>query len=186
MEGLLENVLCIQRHISNTFRNGQRLHDVIQRLKNGEVDPMKDDWLVLRISKATWYDRSSGQHVTRYYTYDHRRLYCIWMAGCSKVRARIELNCPAFSELARKAHRLGTRLEPLAFKCWCCVLSVELRRRVWLNRGSATGGLGGELGAARSCGVSKPPAERHRRKPRLWCFFLGKLPWFGGFAIWRR
>lgn len=130
MEGLLENVLCIQRHISNTFRNGQRLHDVIQRLKNGEVDPMKDDWLVLRISKATWYDRSSGQHVTRYYTYDHRRLYCIWMAGCSKVRARIELNCPAFSELARKAHRLGTRLEPLAFKCWCCVLSVELHHRV--------------------------------------------------------
>lgn len=130
VEGLLENVLCIQRHISNTFRNGQRLHDVIQRLKNGEVDPMKDDWLVLRISKATWYDRSSGQHVTRYYTYDHRRLYCMWMAGCSKVRARIELNCPAFSELARKAHRLGTRLEPLAFKCWCCVLSVELHHRV--------------------------------------------------------
>ena len=121
VEGLLENVLCTQESISATFRDGRRLEDLIHCLKNGDVDPMKDDFLVLKMMKARWHDRRSGRCVTKYYALDHRRLWCMWRAGCSKVRARIELDHPVFDEFARKASRCGTRLEPSAFKYLCSV-----------------------------------------------------------------
>ena len=108
----IPQVLCLQSRISATLRNGMRLDDLIQRLQQGEVHPNREPWLVLKMSKATWRDRH-GRQITQYYTFDHRRLYCIWKAGYRRVRAEIVLAGAAFNEFARKADRLGTALEPL-------------------------------------------------------------------------
>eukprot|EP00435_Cladocopium_sp_Y103_P074088 s200_g46.t1 len=114
-------VLGIQRSISPTFTKGGWLQDLIDRLESKEVHPMEDDFLVLNMAKATWYVKEEDEHTgvktrkprTRYYTLDHRRLYCMWHAGVRQFRAKIVLQGPVFNEFARKARYLGSELETL-------------------------------------------------------------------------
>ena len=101
------SVLCLQNSISPYFRNGERLEDLITGLREGKWDPMEADFLVLNMAKA------SVDGIVKYYTFDHRRLYCMWQAGFKTVRARITLEGPVFDEFVRKADFHGHTLKDL-------------------------------------------------------------------------
>lgn len=99
----LDQVRCLQTNISRCFRNGQPIHGLIEKLEKRDVHPRHTDWLILRIAKACWYDRAQRCSIEKYYTFDHRRLWCLWKTGFTKVRARIEFDGPLFNEFMRKA-----------------------------------------------------------------------------------
>lgn len=93
------------------FRNGTTLEALIQRLQNGQVHPMADEFLVLRVAKAEFRDRPP-----KYYTFDHRRLYCMWKASVPKIHVRIVLEGEAFNEFARKCNGLGHHISCLRLR----------------------------------------------------------------------
>lgn len=118
VEVSVDRVLCLQNRISRKLRNGTGLEDLIAQLQAGEVDPMRTNWLVLDMARASWYDRPTNSHITRYYTFDHRRFYCMWQAGFEKIRARIVLENSFFNDFARKADSLwGTALRNTSVFC---------------------------------------------------------------------
>ena len=104
----IESVWCMQEKISPKFRNGRPLKSMIEGLKSGREDPMRTPYLVLDMARAEFRDRP-----VRFYTFDHRRCYCMLQAGVRKVRARIVLDGPAFNDLARKSSGLGKPLHQL-------------------------------------------------------------------------
>ena len=111
----IDTVLCLQSKISRHFKNRRhgRLEDLIAELESGKAHPMRTPWLVLNMAKASWVDYRTNSHITKYYTFDHRRLYCMWRAGFQKIRAKIVLEGSLFNEFARKADPLGNRIEVL-------------------------------------------------------------------------
>ena len=109
----MEDVWCLQSRISSKLRTGQSLTDLTAQLKNGHVNPKKAGFLLLNMAKAQWYDRRKGVKVTRFYTFDHRRLWCMWKAGFHTVRARVVLEGSMFSDFARKADEFGIHVSKL-------------------------------------------------------------------------
>ena len=89
------------------------MQSVIDLLNKGHVHPMSTPWLVLNMAKA----ELNGQ--LRYYTFDHRRCWCMYQAGVKTVRARILLQGRAFNDLVRKSENLGARpLDQLGPRGW--------------------------------------------------------------------
>ncbi len=72
---------------------------------------------ILRVAKGEFksYRRNADGHrdarrQTLYWTFDHRRLFCMREAGCQKVRVQVELGGHAFNEFASKGiEALGRR-----------------------------------------------------------------------------
>ena len=77
------------------------MESLIASLKADPELPMKDRRLILNMARA-----EINGHV-RYYTFDHRRCWCMLKAGVEMVRARIRLQGPAFNEMVRKSNGLG-------------------------------------------------------------------------------
>ncbi|OLP97427.1 hypothetical protein AK812_SmicGene20253 [Symbiodinium microadriaticum] len=109
----VEDVWCLQSRISSKLRTGQSLTDLTAQLKDGHVNPKKAGFLLLNMAKAQWYDRRKRAKVTRFYTFDHRRLWCMWKAGFHTVRARVALEGSMFSDFARKADEFGVHVSKL-------------------------------------------------------------------------
>jgi len=103
----LRDVLCLQENIGRHFRNRLPLESLIRDLGEGNVDPMTTPWLALRVAKAECRD------ATKYYTFDHRRLWCMWKADVRKIRVQIALKGQAFNEFARKCESLGRHVSQL-------------------------------------------------------------------------
>lgn len=97
----LEDVWPLQKTISRRFRNGASLESLIASLNTDRQLPMKDNRLILNMARA-----EINGHV-RYYTFDHRRCWCMLQAAVTMVRARIRLQGPAFNEMVRKSNGLG-------------------------------------------------------------------------------
>ncbi|CAK0892228.1 unnamed protein product [Prorocentrum cordatum] len=115
VENIVENVWSLQESISGTFKDGSRLEQLVKELKDGKVDPMTDDFLVLNVASAKVRCRPGSQRsetVSRFYTFDHRRLWCMVQAGCRRIRLRIKpgFSGKAFNEFASKAEGLGRRI----------------------------------------------------------------------------
>ena len=58
-------------------------------LKQCLVNPMADDFLILNVAQANIRERHCQKRKVRYYTFDHRRLWCMYHAGCRAVRVRV-------------------------------------------------------------------------------------------------
>ena len=58
--------------------------------QSGCLDPM-DERLTLNVAAARFGPRM------RYYSLDHRRLFCFFVAGCRKIRVRIRTEGPAMA-----------------------------------------------------------------------------------------
>lgn len=110
VHGILEHVWALQESISSTFRNGQPLDNLIEKLRNSAVDPMTDDFLILNVAVAK-IRIGSVRHV-RYLAYDHRRLWCMYHAGCQQIRVRIKpgMYGPHFDELVRKSNGICRKI----------------------------------------------------------------------------
>jgi hypothetical protein len=109
------NIWALQKCISAKFYNGDPLLSLIQKLESGELDPMTTDWLILRVAACRVHDYQN-QATVRYYTFDHRRLWCMHRAGCDSVRVRIALCGPEFDELVMKADNLGRRISEVKMR----------------------------------------------------------------------
>lgn len=113
VEAALERVWPIQESIRHTFRDTRHtLESTKSDLLNGVIDPMRDDFLILNVAAA----HVRGESTLRYYTYDHRRAWCMHEAGVSKVRLRLVLIGPSFDEFVRKADGLGKRIVELRLR----------------------------------------------------------------------
>ena len=106
---------ALQDSISGKLRHThERLESVINKLAYGTYDPMSDDWLILRVARARVEDHSRrGHQVTRYYTMDHRRAWCMFKAECTKIRLRVEMEGSVFDEFVKKAGGLGRPISEL-------------------------------------------------------------------------
>ena len=109
---LLDNfsqcVHCIQDSIAARFRRGNTLESLIQDLESGRVNPMAAEFLVIRVGKAEFQDAPP-----RYYTFDHRRLFCMWKALVPRIRVRVIMEGEIFNEFAKKSDGLGHKLSEL-------------------------------------------------------------------------
>ena len=98
----IDAVYNLQQRCSSRFRDGRPLEQTIQELKSGKVDELDHEKFVLNVAKAVLDGRAA------YWTFDHRRLLCMRLAGKQHVRVRICLAGREFDEFARKAReRLG-------------------------------------------------------------------------------
>eukprot|EP00930_Biecheleria_cincta_P055067 TRINITY_DN4143_c0_g1_i1.p1 TRINITY_DN4143_c0_g1~~TRINITY_DN4143_c0_g1_i1.p1 ORF type:complete len:802 (-),score=115.70 TRINITY_DN4143_c0_g1_i1:315-2720(-) len=108
----ISKVYNLQDNISERFKDGTPLCKLIEDLKQGAQDPMREPHLILNAAMAS-VPTSSRRHAPRetfYWTYDHRRFYCMQQAGCATVRLRIKLSGRAVDELFSKARdALGQR-----------------------------------------------------------------------------
>ena len=115
VDNLADHVLALQANISRKFRNGDKLQTLVRALRNSEVDPMTTDWLILKVAVAKVGNRRSGRTL-RYYTFDHRRLWCLYQAGCKRIRVQIAMCGGIIDEFARKADGLGRKVSELDFR----------------------------------------------------------------------
>ena len=69
---------------------------------------MTCDSLILNVAVANFHDGTR-----RYYTFDHRRLWCMYQAGCQRIRVRVIMQSKVFDAFAKKADGLGRRLTDL-------------------------------------------------------------------------
>ena len=99
--------MALQGSNGGKFRNGDDLQSLVRALLNSEVDPMTTDWLVLKVAVA-----KVGK-ILRYYTFDHRRLWCLYQARCKRIRVRIAMSGRIFDEFVRKADGLGRKVSEL-------------------------------------------------------------------------
>ena len=110
-----EDVWAIQKTISGTFRNGESLQTLIKQLRSSEADPMNTDWLILRGAVVKTRDRRGSTRL-KYYTFDHRRAWCMYRVGVPRIRMRIQLSDPVFDEFIRKADGVGRRIQDLRIR----------------------------------------------------------------------
>merc|ERR1712032_727804 len=109
VDDFVEKVLCAQSSISSAFKDGRSFEQLIGPLRNGDINPLTCEELILNVVVAQVYDhRRSRRRVTKYFALDHRRLYCMWQAGCKSIRVRIKM-CGtdmngAVNEFFQKSH----------------------------------------------------------------------------------
>jgi len=82
-----QDVYFTQRSCSPTFRNHLTLSGLTRQLKDGVVDPLEADFLVLDVIQVLIRQgrRRGAFRSMVYYTLDHRRLKCMKDAGCQQV-----------------------------------------------------------------------------------------------------
>ena len=108
IEDFGEKVWCLQNSIRNRFRDGRPIQQLVDKLRTGVADPMLDEELIISVAKVNI--RTQG---TRYYTFDHRRLWCMHWGGCRALRVRIRICGPTVDEMFNKADGLGRPLQML-------------------------------------------------------------------------
>ena len=89
-EAMVLDVWCLQQTIAPRFKDGRLLHQLIALLK---IEPV----LMLRGILACVHCPTGGR-VRRFYTFDHRRLWCMHMAGCPMLRVEVVLSGPIIDE----------------------------------------------------------------------------------------
>ena len=84
------NATILLRYVSN----GQTLAGLRQQLRDGIVNPLDDDRLILDVIEvAIRPDRRRGtRRRLVYYALDHRRLKCMKDEGCSQVRVHVVIS----------------------------------------------------------------------------------------------
>ena len=107
LENFEKCVLCLQKGISPRFRRRNTLESVIQDLKGGRLDPLTASFLTIRVAKATFL------HPPKYYTFDHRRLWCMWKASVPRIRIKVVVEGGWFNEFIKKADGVGHTLSEL-------------------------------------------------------------------------
>lgn len=112
-----EKVWALQDSIRPAFQDGRTLDQLVVELRRGDKNPLTCDSLILNVAVANLRDRS-GMPFKRYYTLDHRRLWCMRQAGCTSIRVRIkpELSGPAFDQFLKKAHMVGRHVDDLTVR----------------------------------------------------------------------
>ena len=100
----VERLWAVQDSILSRFHDGRPFEPLIQSLQSGAVDPMTASFLVLDAAEAN-IRLSRDVREKRYYTLDHRRLWCMYQARCPKVQVRIkpQLCGKDFSDFVNKA-----------------------------------------------------------------------------------
>ncbi len=81
-----------------------------------EVDPMSDDFLILNVARANIRERGSHKWSVRYYTFDHRRFWCMHRAGCKAVRVRVTISGRDWDEFFNKADGVGRPVTELRMR----------------------------------------------------------------------
>ena len=81
LENWVTCVRCLHNSISSLFRDGRCLESLIQDLQSGHMDPMTNANMVVRIANAEFRDGPP-----KFYTFDHKRLYCLWQARVPNIR----------------------------------------------------------------------------------------------------
>eukprot|EP00930_Biecheleria_cincta_P056395 TRINITY_DN4252_c0_g1_i1.p1 TRINITY_DN4252_c0_g1~~TRINITY_DN4252_c0_g1_i1.p1 ORF type:complete len:574 (-),score=99.92 TRINITY_DN4252_c0_g1_i1:86-1780(-) len=110
-------VYFTQKQCSRCFRDGRSLDELVQLLSTGEVDPLKDSFLIINVIQAWEVDYSGKRKRTSqpvYYALDHRRLHCMREAGCSRIRVRLQqlANSAVRDQfLSKAAQSIGRRTE---------------------------------------------------------------------------
>lgn len=107
----LRQVWGLQASCGCKFRDGRPLEDLLKSLADNTVNPDQEDFLILNALAATM---PGGER--RYFSLDHRRLTCLYIAGCSHVRLRILQDGPAFEEFLRKADHFAALFNNLTGK----------------------------------------------------------------------
>ena len=114
-ETAIMKVWCLQRTITPNFRDVRSLQQLVALLEVAQDIPMCEPFLILRGVLACMRCPTGGR-VRRHYTFDHRRLWCMHMAGCSKLRFEVVLPGPLVDEtfsqadgIGRPAHELKVR-----------------------------------------------------------------------------
>eukprot|EP00973_Karenia_brevis_P043879 6076798-Karenia_brevis.AAC.1 len=74
---------------------------------------MTDDFLILNVVRANIRERGRRKRSVRYYTFDHRRFWCMYHAGCRAVRVRVTRSGRDWDELFNKADGLGRPITEL-------------------------------------------------------------------------
>ena len=64
--------------------------------------------MVLRVAKAEFRNAPP-----KYYTFDHRRLYCLWQARVARGHVNVKLRGREFSEFARKCDSLSRKVDQI-------------------------------------------------------------------------
>jgi hypothetical protein len=115
----IRDIYFLQSNISDHFRNGQSMESAITSLRGG-LDPLATPCLLLNVMKV----RESGG--PSYFTFDHRRLYCMRQAGCRRVKVCVRAQGRYVDELAWKArHKLTHDQTPTC--------ASQQRTRSWFN-----------------------------------------------------
>ena len=78
-----ENIWATQQNISPFFRDKRPLEDTIEDLKTKRVNPMTNNRFILKAFRATLV--GATRKVIRFYTFDHRRAWCMYKARCTRV-----------------------------------------------------------------------------------------------------
>ncbi len=107
IENYVEKIWCLQEGIDKKFRNGVPIETLVDKLKQSLVNPMTGDFLILNVARANIRERRSCKRSVRYYTFDHRRLWCMYHAGCRAVRVRVTRSGRDWDEFFNKADGLG-------------------------------------------------------------------------------
>ena len=105
-------------------KGGPPIETLVDRLRRSEVNPMTDEFLILNVAQANMRECGPSKHhkhTVRYYTFDHRRFWCMHQAGCTAVRVRLTRSGRERDELFNKADGLG---RPIA--------KLEVRKRTGL------------------------------------------------------
>jgi hypothetical protein len=101
----IQEVLAVQKSISDHFRDGRPLSRLIDDLLSGAVHPLRDDFLMLQVAAANG----------RYYTFDHRRLWCMYKAGFTRVRVALNGGPSAVEQLVFRG-KLGLHVGHLVVR----------------------------------------------------------------------
>ena len=99
--------MLAEQHWCKVQKKGPKIETLVDKLQRSVVSPMIDDFLILNVARANIRERGSHKRSVRYYTFDHRRLWCMYRAGCKAVRVRITRSGRDWDEFFNKADGLG-------------------------------------------------------------------------------
>ena len=107
----IADICFLQPSCGGKFRDGRHLENTIHAIQAGRVDPMSHPSFCLNVAKAIVHSKGKGKgRRILYWSFDHRRLFAMRMAGCKRVRVKVKLSGEGFTEFANKAiQHLGTR-----------------------------------------------------------------------------
>eukprot|EP00928_Gymnodinium_smaydae_P045971 TRINITY_DN30596_c0_g2_i1.p1 TRINITY_DN30596_c0_g2~~TRINITY_DN30596_c0_g2_i1.p1 ORF type:complete len:328 (+),score=39.68 TRINITY_DN30596_c0_g2_i1:252-1235(+) len=106
-----EHVWALQANIKGEFRDGRKLESLIAACEENPNLPMEDDNLIISGALANvrlWNHRERRHEVVkRFFTFDHRRLWCFYQAHCRRLRFKVKVTGRYIDEMYSKADGLG-------------------------------------------------------------------------------
>ena len=88
LEVLLDDVFPSQLSCGRKFSCGRSLPALIDDLRSHRCDPLRDDFLVLKVIMATVKYHRRGRV---FFALDHRRWHCMHEAGCARITVQVVL-----------------------------------------------------------------------------------------------